>query len=342
MHLLQDILPRRADVSAIDFPTVSVILPNYNHARFIGTALSALAAQSRQPQEILVIDDASTDDSLAVIESFKDELPQLRVLRNVRNEGVNAAINRGLFEAHGSHVVCTAADDWLEPDFIALMSEATRSYPEGRVCVSNFVQYYEDDRQRVYHRRDSELGPWYVTDNPQYFSPHEFRRLLKRGFVWLPLNAALVDRTALLAINGYDHHLRWHSDWFATYTLAFRHGFTIVPEPLSVFRVASSSYSATGMRNPQKQRQVCAALCDKLNEPEFADIRLALRDHPVAMSTFFRPLVRVLATRPREWPYLAYLVRWWVKEVSHGRRPRVLRELTAKFGNVPFSRKIQV
>src|SRR5579862_8414163 len=153
LSVMQETAPPRHAASAMASPTVSVLLPNYNHARFIGTALSALAAQTRPPDEILVIEDASTDDSLAVIESFLDELPQLRILRNPRNLGVNGAINRGLLEAKGSHVVCSAADDWLEPDFVARMSEMVAAYPQGRICVSNYVQYYETDRRRVYHRR---------------------------------------------------------------------------------------------------------------------------------------------------------------------------------------------
>jgi glycosyltransferase involved in cell wall biosynthesis len=337
----EEIKPEHGVVPAAA-PTVAVLLPNYNHARFIGRALRALVEQTKQPDEILVIDDASTDDSIAVIESFAGDLPQLRVLRNRTNMGVNDVLNRGLDEARSSHVLCSAADDWVEQDFVARMSTAVAAHPEGAVCVSSYVQYVEAEDRRIPHDRDSELGPWYTTDDcPRYFAPDEFRRLLKRGFVWLPQNAALLERKALKAIKGYDGRLRWHADWFAVYALAFRRGFTIVPEPLSVFRVAPESYSGSGMRDPKQQRQVCAAICDKLREPEFADIREAMRQHPAVLSTFFRPLVEVLATRPREWPLLGSLARWWLKEMAHGRRPRVLRDLTAKFGNRPFSTKLQ-
>ena len=339
--LLHDTAPLRSAPKIRALPTVSVLLPNYNHAHYIGVALSALAAQTRAPDEILVIEDASTDDSLAVIESFADELPQLRVLRNARNLGVNGAINRGLIEANGSHVICSAADDWLEPEFIARMTEAVAVHPAAKVCVSSYVQYFEADRRRVHHRHDSELGPWYATDCPEYFCPDEFRQLLTQGFVWLPLNAALVEREALLDINGCDPRLRWHSDWFATYTLAFRHGFTVVPEPLSAFRVATEGYSGAGMRNPRLQRQVCTAIYDKLRDPEFADIREALRRYPIAMTTFFRPMAQILALRPREWSYLASLGRWWMGEVAHGRRPRALRDLTARFGNRRFQASVR-
>ena len=121
-------------------PTVSVLLPNYNHARFIGTALQALAAQTRAADEIFVVDDASTDDSIDVIEGFRDQLPQLRLLRNSRNMGVNASINRALYEARCSHVICTGADDWIEPNFIARMAAIAAQHPQARLCVSDYVQ----------------------------------------------------------------------------------------------------------------------------------------------------------------------------------------------------------
>jgi len=322
-------------------PTVSVVLPNYNHARFIGAALGALATQTRPPDEIVVVDDGSTDDSIAVIESFAEALPQLRLLRNERNRGVHHTLNRGFAEACGSHVLSSAADDWIEPDFVAHMSDAVAAHPEGRVCSSDYVQYFEAENRRIHHRGDSDLGSWYTDDGTRYFSPDDFRRLLRRGFVWLPANASLIEREALLSIGGFDPRLRWHADWFALYTLAFRHGFTVVPEPLSVFRVAAETYSGTGMRNPQQQEEVCAAIWDKLGEPGFGDIREALLRYPAAMSTFFNPLARLLARRPADWPALPMLARWWLGEVAHGRRPGALRRLTAKFGNRPFSGKVQ-
>jgi glycosyltransferase involved in cell wall biosynthesis len=322
-------------------PTVSVLIPNYNHADFIGRALQALAAQTHAADEIIVIDDASTDDSITVIEGFGDTLPQLRLLRNPRNMGVNDTLNRGFHEARSSHIVSSSADDWLEPGFIEQLSAAATAHPEGRVCTSSFTQYFEAEDRYVQHRGDSDLGPWYANDRPQYFGPQQFGRLLDRGFVWLPVNASLIERSALVAIGGFDPRLRWHADWFGIYTLAFRSGFTIVPEPLSVFRVAAETYSGTGMRSRQQQQQVCTAIWAKLGEPDFADIRAALLRHPSAMSTFFNPLAQVLARRPDQWPELAMLARWWLSEVAHGRRPGILRRLTAKFGNRPFSGRMR-
>src|SRR5439155_15060505 len=94
---------------------------------------------------------------------------------------------------------------------------------------------------------------------------------------------------------------------------------------------ASGTYSGVGMRDPRLQREVCAAIYAKLTQPEFADVYEALRRHPAAFSPLFRRLVQVLASHPRRWPYLASLAKWWLNEACHGRRPGLLRDLTARF-----------
>ncbi len=68
--------------------TLSVVLPNYNHAKFVGRALSALIDQERPADEIIVVDDGSTDGSLGVIEQFAASVPSIKVLVNRENKGV--------------------------------------------------------------------------------------------------------------------------------------------------------------------------------------------------------------------------------------------------------------
>ena len=107
-------------------------------------------------------------------------------------------------------------------------------------------------------------------------------------------------------------------------------------------RSAADMIVSTGMRDAAQQQAVCAVIWEKLGEPDFADIREALLRHPSAMSTMFNPLVQMLARRPGEWPNLAMLIRWWLGEVAHGRRPGALRRLTARFGNRPFAKATSI
>ena len=85
-------------------PELSVVVPNYNHARYLESALRAHLEQTRPPLEVIVVDDASTDDSVAIVERLARDHPRLRLIRLAKNGGVNAAINRGLREARGDYV----------------------------------------------------------------------------------------------------------------------------------------------------------------------------------------------------------------------------------------------
>lgn len=310
--------------------TITVFVPNYNHAHLIGGALESLAAQTVQPDEIIVVDDASTDDSISVVERFSTRLPQLRLVRNTTNLGVCPTVNRGLWEARSSHIACLSADDWLEPLFIERTTGALARFPSARLCVSQCVRYLEAEKRLVPHGPDSELGCWFAPNGPAFFSPDQFLALLDRGFVWLPLIGAVVDRDLLRSVGGCDPALAWHADWFALYTIAIRHGFAVVPEPLSVFRVAATSYSGKGMRDRHRQRAVCMAMFEKLKSPEFHDLYEAMRHHPAGLSPFMHDFILGLTARPEDWSFLAPILLWWIKEVLHGRRPGVLRDFVAR------------
>ena len=125
---------------------LSVVLPNYNHATLLPRALSALAAQARPADEIVLIDDASTDDSLAVVESFAPRLPGLRVVRLERNGGAAAAIARGLAEVTGDLVYLGAADDAACPALFARTAAALQANPEAALAAGEPVLRDTDGR----------------------------------------------------------------------------------------------------------------------------------------------------------------------------------------------------
>src|SRR2546423_1824551 len=96
-------------------PRISAIIPNFNHAQYLARSVGSYLNQPLLPYEIIVIDDGSTDNSLEVLEGFAKKNPIIRVLRNERNIGMNATMNRGLQEARGDHVLYTSADDEVRP-----------------------------------------------------------------------------------------------------------------------------------------------------------------------------------------------------------------------------------
>ena len=118
--------------------SISVIIPNYNHSRYIVGQLDALAAQTLPPLEVIVVDDASTDDSVEVVERFAQRHPIVRLLRNERNLGVVATLNRGLKEARGELVYFGAADDLVAPCLIESAQSLSERYPQAGIYFEKF------------------------------------------------------------------------------------------------------------------------------------------------------------------------------------------------------------
>ena len=106
---------------------VSIIIPAYNAASFIGETIQSIFAQTYPHWEIIIIDDGSTDNTASIIDSLNDD--RVKIIRQ-ENAGVAAARNNGLDYTNGKMVVFFDADDLMSPDFLAVRVEALQNDPE--------------------------------------------------------------------------------------------------------------------------------------------------------------------------------------------------------------------
>ncbi|GAA1858424.1 glycosyltransferase [Myceligenerans crystallogenes] len=132
-------------------PRVSVVIPNYNYAKTLGLCLGSLVAQTLAPYEIIVVDDASTDDSCEIAGRFP-----CRVVRLATNSGVSAARNRGVAEAGGDIVFFLDSDVALAPDAVEQAVAALRADPDlgfvwGVVAPEPLIDDGVVERYRVLH-----------------------------------------------------------------------------------------------------------------------------------------------------------------------------------------------
>lgn len=93
---------------------ISVIIPAFNRRREITRAIASVLAQTRQPDEIIVVDDASTDGTVDAVEALRE--PRIRILRHARNRGAAAARNTGIEAAKGDWIALLDSDDEWEKD----------------------------------------------------------------------------------------------------------------------------------------------------------------------------------------------------------------------------------
>ena len=99
---------------------ISVIVPIYNAQPYLEQCLNSIVGQTYKNLEIILLNDGSTDDSLATIHSFAGNDARIKVV-DKQNQGYGATCNRGIAEATGAWISIVEPDDWIEPDMYADM-----------------------------------------------------------------------------------------------------------------------------------------------------------------------------------------------------------------------------
>src|SRR5262249_38383972 len=125
------IMVDRAAATSNAGPALSVVLPNYNHAEYLPRALDALLSQAQPPDEIIVVDDCSTDGSRDIVAGYAVRHRSIRLIHNEKNVGVIPTLSRGLGEARGQFVYFGAADDFVLPGFFAAAISTLQSHPQA-------------------------------------------------------------------------------------------------------------------------------------------------------------------------------------------------------------------
>jgi len=135
-------------------PTVSIVVTNYNYSKYILRCLRSCLSQKHADIEIVLVDDASPDDSIDKINSF---LPEINLIQNQKNLGVAESANKGIQAAKAQFVIRVDADDFVARDMCYIMSEYLELNHEA-FCVSCdylLVDEYENVLDRKYAETDN-------------------------------------------------------------------------------------------------------------------------------------------------------------------------------------------
>jgi glycosyltransferase involved in cell wall biosynthesis/SAM-dependent methyltransferase len=127
-----------SDVSDIS-PLVSVIIPCYNHGRYLPTAIESVLKQTHSKVEIILVDDGSTDDTKQVCQHY----PQVKYIYQ-NNQGLSASRNTGIKNCTGAYVTFLDADDWLYPNGIEINLTCLNENEKAAFGSGAYDNVYED------------------------------------------------------------------------------------------------------------------------------------------------------------------------------------------------------
>lgn len=170
-----------------NLPRVSVVVPLYNTASFIRRALESVLNQTMGDLELIVVDDGSTDDSLAAVQSFDDA--RLRIVHQ-SNQGASAARNRGLRDARAPYVAFLDGDDFWREDKLECQLAVLDANPELDLVFARCTVVDEQEAPLVL------TGP--CPDGPMSYSDLLSENFIRNG------STVLVRRDALVAAGSFD------------------------------------------------------------------------------------------------------------------------------------------
>ncbi len=231
-------------------PNVTLVVPNYNHAHYLPESLGSIAAQTRAPDRVLIIDDCSTDDSIAVISRFLAGHPNWQLIRHAANQGVVRGQNEALARADTDWIGFLGADDALHPTYLEKTLAAVEAAPEaGLICACCEIIGPSQGRM---------LRPMMLPAQAStMMMPADVRRILLTGDNYFSGTVSLYRCTALRALGGFDVKLGSFSDAFLARRLALTYGFYFLADILGYWRIHGQNYSTVTATDPVK-------LADKL------------------------------------------------------------------------------
>lgn len=169
-------------------PFVSVIVPLYNAAPYIGEALESIITSTYRPIEVVVVDDGSTDDSLNIAQTFAKNHPEVQVV-NQQNAGVSAARNKAIQIAKGTYILPVDADDKINPLYI---EHAVSAMKENVRVVGSRAEYF-----------GAKQGEWRLPD----YTPE---RLAQRNMIHI---SSLFRKADWEQVGGFCEEEIYREDW---------------------------------------------------------------------------------------------------------------------------------
>lgn len=224
---------------ALTAPAVTVLTAVHDGERHLRESVESILGQSYRDFELLVVDDASTDSSRVIVESYGD--PRVRILHNEQKLGLTASLNRGMREARGRYVARQDADDVSDRNRLEHQIALLDGRPDVALVASHYRRIDDDGLHR---------GDRFVPTEPLEI---RWRLLFLNAFAH---SSVTFRREVVDAIGGYDERYRYAQDYDLWSRLARRHTVVAAPEILVSYRRSSDSLTATFDRAGDEVRQI--------------------------------------------------------------------------------------
>jgi glycosyltransferase involved in cell wall biosynthesis len=205
---------------------VSIIIPSYNHAQYVGDAIRSVLAQTCDNVEIIVVDDGSTDNTRQVVGEFGEAVRYIWQ----ENQGLSGARNTGICAARGEFIGVLDADDLYEPEFVATLTAVLQARPDAAAVYCAY-QYIDADNSLLPQQANRTVPP------------EQLHHTLLGGNFLVPL-CLLVRKCAYKQAGLFDKTFQGCADWDMWLRLAQSYKIVGLDKPLVRYRTLTNSMSS--------------------------------------------------------------------------------------------------
>ncbi|KAA6441091.1 glycosyltransferase [Dyadobacter flavalbus] len=238
-------------------PEVSIILTAYNQEKYIGEALESVRQQTYPAIQLIVIDNASTDKTLSVIEQYKETSPAFLLIKNAYNNGLCKAFNQGLAVADGKYAIDLSGDDVLMPERVAKQVKSFEALTDDYAVVFTNAVYIDSDGKEKKTHYPVDVNGKSLQKVP---SGDVYKNVLEKYFICTP---TMMMRTSVLSfLGGYDESLCFEDfDFWVRSSAQFKYFY--LDEILTKKRMVPGSLSAKVYQKGSGMLFSCYEVCNK-------------------------------------------------------------------------------
>ena len=280
-------------------PKISIVLPCYNGAKMLGSAIDSILAQTFQDWELIIVNDCSTDNTLEVAQLYADKDARVRVVSNEKNSKLPATLNHGFREARGEYWTWTSDDNLLLPNYCQEMNDYLDSHPEVGFVVSD-EQHIDEAGNIMYANRMPNNLSLILPINNYIGASFKYRAEIARK-----IGEYRVD---LFLVEDYEYFLRLNDVC----------GVGVISKELYQYRIHPGSLSATRQRDVQERHT-------RIRIEYLPKAEKRFENHPKLRAQYYNMIVDRLSGRER-WKYyweffkkmpIHFGLRYWMIHVPH-------------------------
>lgn len=231
----------------MEHPFVSVIIPNYNHARFLSQRFESILNQTYDNFEIIILDDKSNDNSIDVINRYKDNSKISKIIINEENSGSPfIQWEKGFNYANGELIWIAESDDSCEPNLLELL---VKEFENDDKCTLAFCKSIKIDTEGI------SIGEAGMKKDMHLTGISFFKHYLYRFCYINNASSALFRKSALSNIDWRHSNFRGSGDWLLWIEISRQGNVAYIDQPLNYYRIHGSNTTTIQLHSGKNEAE---------------------------------------------------------------------------------------